>query len=492
MRNRTMHGTSNNVGSNHLGNGNFCKLFPDLPTWAEAFAASNEINNMDDRATDIAEALGGPGGIMHDIEDSSGDSSIAAAYTFFAQFVDHDITFDTGSALRGGALTNADIENLPNLRSASLDLDSVYGFGPVGSPYLYELDGSGRLLVGSAVDGVENPNDVPRTTNGVALLGDPRNDENHFLSQLHLLFLRFHNRLLSESQFSTFEAAQQEARYTYQSIVLDDFLRQICDVGIYNFVRENINNGNADAFLLLRNNSSRMCMPVEFSAAAYRFGHTMVRSRYPVNEEFQEIEIFDEEFGTTGLRPGHPELTVDWRFLLEVDPNQEPTPTFSKAIDHLLADELMHLPRPVVDREEGGFDRALAFRNIRRGYVLGLPSGQAVAQAFIESPYPITEPHSISFSQIQGWNSVLRAHPHLDEHTPLFFYLMVEAGQIGGGERLGPVGSAILMDVFGSMLIHAQTSFLNDSNGWNPQNAIISEQGETPTLGDLVRYVEGE
>ena len=472
---KSMHGTAKAIGCAHLRLGNFGRLFPDLPTWATQAAIDTPS-----KAEEVAALLGGPGGIMHDVENKSPDSAIPAAYTFFAQFVDHDITLDTRSELHGEVLDNAKVKELPNLRSASLDLDSVYGFGPDASPHLYDSTQRGRLLVSSQVNGVENPNDVPRRADGHALLGDPRNDENLFLSQLHLLFLRFHNRLLIGRSF---EEAQRQARFHYQAIVLYDFLKRICDDAIYNFaleriegvVRQPVEERDYPFFLnALIDEGSCLRMPVEFAAAAYRFGHSMVRSQYPVNENYPAIEIFDERFGTLGFEQVPPELTVDWRFLLNVK-KCHPFAN-SKAIDHLLADELIRLPDPVVGRNTPQNDRALAFRNLLRGYVLGLPSGQRVAEALKARGYSMINPkQDLAFRDIPRWNSVYEnLRNRLEKHTPLFFYLMREAGVRGSGNQLGPVGSAILMEVFGAMLVHCETSFLRDDS-WDADPCLIDE-----------------
>ena len=510
------HGTARAPASQHLRLGNFGMLLPlqdpPIPTWAEEFGIAElaAAENIEERvaAENIVNVLGGRDRIMHDARGTSGNSDIPAAYTFFAQFVDHDITLDAESELTSEALTREEVERLPNLRSASLDLDSVYGFGPDVSPHLYDREQPWRLLVGSQVGDVENPNDVPRRADGTALIGDPRNDENIFLSQMHLLFLRFHNRRIIDLLIRRdnrrgedanqqppplrFEDVQRDVRYHYQHLVLHDFLSRICDERVYRLVLRRILAREAASFLLQPDASGRIIMPIEFSAAAYRFGHTLVRSNYPANSTYRMIEIFDERFRTTGLSPIPPELTVDWRFLLDVDPNQ--VYVRSRAIDHLLADELVDLPLPVAGRDARPQDRSLASRNLLRGYVLGLPSGQQVAAALPEE-YGINPAQDLEFNNIPGWNRINipgwnrigeDLQDDLANSTPLFLYLMREAGVQGGGNRLGPVGSAILMEVFGAMLVHHDTFLRVD--GWQP-DPNVAQGREELTLADIVRYV---
>lgn len=476
---KPMHGTAKAKGCSHARLGNFCKMFPQLNSWADDCGITEQCD-----AEAVAAAIGGVGGLMHDIRDESGDTGIPAAYTFFAQFVDHDITLDTTSPLHGIVAEN-EIPKLPNLRSASLDLDCVYGLGPEAMPFLFDPRQPGRLLVGSEVAGISNPDDVPRNADGRALIGDPRNDENLFISQMQTLFLKFHNRRLVAANF---EVAQEETRFHYQYIVLYDFLKRVCHPDVYNFavpkIEQNAKKKTKKNYPLcdILDNCHRICMPVEFSVAAYRFGHSMVRSTYPANGEYPLIELFDERFGTLGFSQTPPELTVDWRFLLDIE---ECHPyAKSKALDHLLADELIRLPDPVVGRNAATNDRALAFRNILRGHALRLASGQSIAAALQSKGYPVDPAADLKFSEIANWSCRTRDLPcDIAGCTPLFFYLMREASVLGNGETLGPVGSSILMELFGTMFVHCDT-FLR--HNWEP-DPCVARNGAL-TLADFAAY----
>jgi len=475
MRRRQIihHGTAKARGCPHARLGNFGKLFPELPGLAVTEAE--------------AAALGGPGSVMHDQANQGPDSdNIPAGYTFFAQFIDHDMTLDTATELHGEALKNIQIEHLPNLRTPSLDLDCVYGFGPEASPYSYDQEVPGKLLIGSE----DNDEDVPRNSQGRALIGDPRNDENIFVSQLQLLFLKFHNKVYDSLVASMpaekrFERAQIIVRFHYQYLVVHDFLRRVCDPETFNYAMDELSDGRYPKSYKPDANG-QLPMPVEFSVAAYRFGHSMVRSRYAVNGNFPDVELFDEEFGTLGFSSVPPELIVDWQFLFEMD---DSVPSLkSKRIDHLLADELIRLPDPVVGNA-AALDRSLAFRNLLRGNVLSLPSGQKVADALKKLGYN-TDPHlDLKFDEIDGWDRIDPAvRGKLENETPLFFYILRESG-VRDKDALGPVGSAILLEVFLGVLTYCKTSFLNFSH-WQPDENIATDGPEEFELADLIYYVE--
>lgn len=471
------HGATRTRGCTHLAVSRFCKLF-DLPGLPVSEAT--------------AERLGGPGGLMHDFDDLSGDCAIPAGYIFFAQFIDHDITLDGTSELRGEPLDPDGIAALPNVRSVSLDLDCVYGFGPEASPHLYDAERPGRLAVGP--DG----HDLARAPGGGALIGDPRNDENLFVSQLQLLFHRFHNRLYDErvvpnggAHDARFELAQRETRFHYQWLVLFDLLKRLCDREVFAFAAAKLVAGDAAFPFFHRPDPCKgLCMPVEFSVAAFRVGHTLVRSTYAVNRDHLDLELFDPAFGLRGFDRIPAELAVDWRYLLPVARCVEPRRC--KAVDPLLADELQDLP--VVD-SRNPVNRALAFRNVLRGNALSLPSGQAVAAA-LAGVYPAIDPGFAPDIGVPGLEG-------LEKDTPLFYYILRESERRAGGQRLGPVGSAILMEVFGAMLRFCETSFIHAPK-WSPdpcvagladgvvldRDALATDDTFPFELADVVRFVE--
>lgn len=455
------HGVSVAKGCSHAALGHFGRLFDEL----EPLYVSDET----------LEALGRSGGPMHETKAEGkkpgSDSSIPAAYTFLAQFVDHDITLDTTSQLNSAWVQDANA--LPNMRSASLDMDCVYGFGPDASPHLYE--NGKRLVVGNDKNALDLRRVPIADGLGRALIGDPRNDENLFVSQLQMAFHLFHNKLAATRDFVE---AQRQARYHYQVIVLRDLLARVCDPDVYRFAIERI---YAHRFPLVYRSDAhgKLPMPVEFSVAAYRFGHSMVRSCYQPNKANPEVELFDPKFGTLGFSAVPKALTVEWRYLLDTGKHH-----LGKKIDEKLANELIELPDPVVD-DPNKLNKSLPFRNLVRGRSLGLPSGQEVARALHDAGYPVDPEADLKLAQIA--KLPVAARKEIEGRTPLFFYLMREAGVLGKGQRLGPSGSAIVLEVLGGMLTHCGTSFLHDPS-WKPLPELAGSDFEL-TLSDVLKYV---
>jgi hypothetical protein len=420
---------------------------------------------------------------------SGNNPGIPAGYTYLGQYVDHDITFDPTSKLRA----DNDPKALADFRTPRLDLDSLYGSGNADQPFLYDWSGPSpgvKLLVGSNVSDGSATMDLPRNEQGRALIGDARNDENLIVSQLHLLFLRFHNAVVDYlrrekrplKDTALLEAAQDMVRWHYQWIVAHDFLERIVGVKM---ARRVLRPGASDRGPTVQREfykwRSEPFIPVEFSAAAYRFGHSMVRNDYALNDQTKDgVPIFAdrdspgelEHLG--GFRRLPVPLTIDWRRFFQLPGHR--APQRSRLIDTDIASRLGRLPAGM--SAEG---HVLARRNLLRGRALGLPSGVAVARAM--GVRRLTErellPHGVSSKAAR--NAPLRA-------PPLWYYILCEAAsELGeGGRHLGPVGGGIVAEVLIGLLEADPSSYLHESPAWKPE--LPRTHRGTFTMADLVRF----
>ncbi len=385
----------------------------------------------------------------------SGDNTtIPAGFTYLGQFIDHDITFDPTPMPE----RRRDPHALVNFRTPRYDLDSVYGLGPVVQPYLYdwesEPEGERLLITHNVVDQASDdplaPLDLPRNQQEQALIGDARNDENVILSQLHLLFLRFHNAMVD--RVGNFEEAQQVVRWHYQSMVIDEFLPKVVGRGMAKRVLAPDAAGAPPTVHRKYYSWQREpFIPVEFSAAAFRLGHSMVRANYGLQRRPGDvpvqaaIELADLLAGSTWLVES---LRIDWERFFKL-PNVKRAPQSSNLIDTAIVRPLFDLP------ERRG---ALPRLNLLRGVRLGLPSGQVVADAMEE---PLLPPEAL---QLDGVEAKFRAN--LLAATPLWYYILCEAAHAGEGRHLGPVGGRIVAEVLVGLLEGDPSSYLNNWSAW--------------------------
>jgi len=179
--------------------------------------------------------------------EPGGRGELDSGYTYFGQFVDHDLTLDADSSTR----RVQDARGLINYRTPNMDLDSLYGDGPAVSPFMYNEQLT-KFIIGipsgadtnSGLSLQQRELDLPRNAAGVAIIGDPRNNENLFVAQLHMSLLRFHNAVVDALQAKNpsledhdlFTQAQQEVRRHYQWVVIHDYLRTIVGQDIINDV----------------------------------------------------------------------------------------------------------------------------------------------------------------------------------------------------------------------------------------------------------------
>lgn len=431
------------------GDGKYGRMFPDLP-----------CNECDDEAL---AALGRAGAIMDEAlltpeeEARTDDPRIAAGYPVLGQFIAHNITAD-----RSLLQHHANLAEIRNFRTPSLNLESVYGAGPTGAPYLYDVRDSDKFLLG--MDDVGQPNDLPRNAQGVALIGDPRDDVHLLIAQLHMAFLKFHNavvgwlRTQGTPAGAVFGEAQRLVRWHYQWIVVHEFLPLTVGEETYRDVLE-----HGRRFYAY---NARPFIPVEFSDGAYRFGHSQMRSSYRINDSVAG-PIFPDLAGGKPLAHDH---VIDWRYLFALDPARPPQ--LSKRVDGRLAHSLIELPRSVVGATSMPEEASLAYRDLLRARSLDLPSGEAVARAIGAEPLTREEAGMAAV----GWHG----------ETPLWYYTLREAETRYNGERLGAVGGRIVMEVLLGLLDGDPTSFRGAEPEWQP--VLPAAQPGTFTVADLIRF----
>ena len=453
--------------------GRFGRLFPTLPP----FAADTPL------IRDALAQLGAKGGPMDAVDDLSDPITLitdpaksinnpdnprmTAGLTFLGQFLDHDMTFDPTSSLA----RRQDPESIRNFRIPALDLDSVYGSGPNASPHLYDatIDGGRTTFLTEAIPGSGPVSiggmarfDVPRNSQNTALTGDPRNDENLIVSQIQLALLRFHNRVVADVKAELgagytlaeiFAEAQRVVRWHYQWIIVHDFLPK------------SVGNTTVDDVLTdgpkhykWRNDPF---IPVEFSVAAYRFGHSQVRPSYRGNfgtsatdTTLQFFALFFDPLAVDPIDPADlrggkraPRRFIDWQTFFDFGDGRA---RLNKKIDTKLSTILFALMG-----QPPGDPTSLATRNLLRSLVLKVPSGQRVAKAM-----KLPRLASADLDDLQPF--------HLRERTPLWFYVLREAEVTEDGRHLGPVGGRIVAEVILGLLKGDRQSYLRQDPDWTP------------------------
>jgi hypothetical protein len=312
-----------------------------LPETGETLGELDELGNLMVDAVEPEEPSD---------EVSAADSTMPPVLTYWGQFLDHELTARTDRESVITSVVNAHppvssstVESqFRNARSPRFDLDSVYGGSPIGpgitADVVTVISGMrhptqvNKMRVGTAVDpgplpdGLDEHRDLPRYVQVQAsvrdaalrlaqasmgqeelekfsselgqraLIGDTRNDENLVVAQFHLSFLRFHNKAVDfltshkTGWVPDFSSAQVLTRLHYQWLIVEGYLKGICDPAVVNKVVQD----RASHFFTFRaefdarrqNTRLGNALPLEFSVAAYRFGHSMVRAFYDYNKNF--------------------------------------------------------------------------------------------------------------------------------------------------------------------------------------------------------------
>lgn len=473
--------------------GPFGRMFRNLPPWTrpriDAVQIEKEIRAFAKKA--MSETPG---------QDKLDNKNLPAGYTYFGQFVDHDITFDPTSSLQ----RLNDPNKLHNFRTPRLDLDCIYGEGPDDEPFMYDDNLKGMMLIGRVqkdkagknVRGSKEP-DLPRNVQGRALIGDMRNDENLIVSQFHLAMLRLHNRIylqllnINENKLppkiafnpenkEKFREAQRIVRWFYQYVVWNDFVKRLVKNKIWSRVlakKDGIFEYEGRFF----NWKHHPFVPVEFAVSAYRFGHSLVRPGYQVNLNSDEglglgveVPIFDPrnsgKHDLRGFRFFPHRHTVQWDWFFKMKSSKRPFPQAARRIDPKLSSAVSAIP------DEAGGSNPLASLNMLRSWRMEIPKGTEIATAMGFTPHGITDPHE----------------------DILWHYILKEAALTPGtksGQMLGDVGSTIVAEVFGGLLAGDPQGYVQNAPNWKPADETAiralmpkgTENGGDWEVADIIR-----
>jgi hypothetical protein len=433
-----------------------------------------------------------------------GASQIPAGFTYLGQFIDHDLTFDKTSVMLGEHVSPAE---LLQARSPSLDLDSLYGAGPADpeSAKFYEADGihlkMGKTLAAEGItarDGFDLPRGAGTTAaqKRKAIIPDPRNDENLAVAQMHLALIRFHNRVVDTLPASVapsrrFARARRVVTKHYQWMLRTDYLPRICARGVVNDVFTN----GRKAFEVGVIPTDVPTMPIEFSVAAFRLGHSMIRRAYNWNK------IFDDGFGSLELlftfSAGSGDLgggqrlpstwIADFRRLYDFAEAGRadlavPEEKFNRAmrIDTTLVRPLRNLPGFPADEDN------LAFRNLARAKMVRLATGQQMAAFLTGKGVALTK---LTKAQVRDGNNgaeldalTQTQREALLKDTPLWFYILREA-ELNRGKLKG-VGARIVAETFHRAMEGSQASIVRDPT-WRPS---LGPNNTTFRMVDLLLF----
>ena len=479
------------------------------------------------------------------IQDDEENAGIPAGYTYLGQFIDHDITFDPASSLQQWN----DPYALLDYRTPCLDLDSLYGRGPDDQPYMY--DGKKFRLGRPLFENTTSPkvHDLPRYIDlhhpkaaNRALIGDKRNDENVIVAQLHAAMMQFHNKLVDRHPKASFRDIQKQVRWHYQWIVVNDFLIKICGKKVVHDVLPHLGKNcpiwEDPPRLVFFKYREFPFMPVEFSVAAYRFGHSMVRPVYRLNTKLDggldpQKETADEERrgingrffifagvhgrGLNGFDQIDQKLAIDWSLFFDINGSiknggiKRVQPAYK--IDTSLVNPLGFLPEfseralksgdlTITALQSAPVDPIndpanLAQRNLLRGLSMGLPSGQDVARAM--GVEPIKEENlKVGRAVVKDFpnNPTLESFsPSFKDNAPLWFYVLAEAqyewflrakkGGKGDEEpvHLGRVGGRIVAETLIGLLWSDGSSYLRQAPNWKPDPDL-----HIRSMGDLISF----
>jgi Animal haem peroxidase len=465
--------------------GNFTRMFPDQPPFFDKLDPAGATDALRDMMRDLGKLGGlldandalsaGPVALIADATVNGNtpptnpdNPTHTAGVTFFGQFMDLDVTFDSRSPI--GVPTEP--STMPNARVPYFDLDTIYGQGPNVSAQYYDVNDTAKLRIESG--GIFE--DLPRNADMTAIIPDPRTDQNMMVSGLHCAFILFHNKAVDYVRqqaglidpAAIFAEAKRLTTWHYQWLILNEFLPLFVGPALVNDI---LNNGRR----FYQPAKGEAAMPVEFQGACFRL-HTMVRPSYRANLKGDNGKpffgfIFDPSLGDLTSAPGKdpndlragfraPRRFIGWQTFFDFRDGEIKR---NKQIDTKISTPLFTLPLGAIASHKAPI--ALMQRNLLRHMTWSMPSGQAIAAA-------------MGVDRLSGEDlKELRTYGvGLEQSTPLFYYMLKESalvpnsdiGKNTGGFHLGPVGGRIVAEVVIGLLQTDPSSYLTLQPAWVP------------------------
>ncbi|MFI0353093.1 peroxidase family protein [Actinomadura sp. 9N407] len=483
----TDHGTTNMLQATPKSAGNgqtppvsetsyYSRMFGDLSPYSPDDRALGELGApcgpMDANPPGTGKCLS-PGS---KVAENQLNTKLPAGYTYFGQFLDHNITFQADATFDPGN----NPKGTTNYRSGRISLEHVYGLGPQTQSFAYYDNGdNGKFWLDPA-----RGYDVPRNGEGVPIIADPRNDNTIITIQLHLAFMKFHNAVVDMlkkddtpyvSDKDLFATAQRLVIWHYQWLVLHDWLENIIQKNVFEAITKN----DGGRFFNPKPGES-LALPVEFTVAGYRL-HALVQEEYRLNDKTAgHLFHFRKPFAPLTKDVD----IIDWSHFFKIGGRE---PQYAKKFDGKIVHTFLNIPGPIDTPIEWIEDpteqsplpsrtneqytpmRSIAIRNLLRGKAFNLPSGQDVAtkiqQAYGTEIVPKVYDNRALGLTVNG----------LGDKAPLWYYVMRESMVAHGGERLGAVGSVIVGEVLYGLLKADPSSFVNHNREnpgkkWEPMN----------------------
>jgi hypothetical protein len=434
-------------------------------------------------------------------EDDDNDT-LPAGYTYLAQLVAHDLLHNVlplpGSNLEQPDATRDDLER--DYRTNRLVLDTIYGGGPSIHPLAYVVrmnpPGRGyRLRLGEVrereADSAEfkpgayldiprarcpHLNDAPSARGAPdALLADPRNDDNLILSQLTALFHEFHNSVIARlpprsgrdelKEQLAFLEARRIVAYVYRRIIRKDLMPRLIEQSVYEYYSDLKRDFPGD-FIFDGSHCDSNRVPVEFSHAAFRFGHILVRPFYDLNKDLDPQPLGEVLYRSSSraprLLPLGSNWLIDWSHFFEIEGTSGRRFNSTRKIRPYTANTPF-----LAGGEDGELKDGVLYLDLVRGAEAGIRSVGSLIEDIpppLVQRYPLRSPDERA-RKIRAWLAggcfTDAEIESLSTDPPLAFFVLFEAEATQNGKRLGILGSAIIAEVIAAALTQGEQAVEN-------------------------------